>query len=96
MPRIALLKALAEGQIPGIPWNLRMLLLGQTTMASSNIHNDGASDNANQTVLDRVVRSNEKRLRALREAERAYIHLRSFHLNAYPSLSSVVRVVYCT
>ncbi|KAI9733666.1 MAG: hypothetical protein M1834_003268 [Cirrosporium novae-zelandiae] len=67
-----LLKALAENRIPDIPWNLRILLLGQSR---TEFRDDGeglgsASDNKNsEMVLEYVVRSNKRRQSILREAD---------------------------
>ncbi|KAJ9667368.1 hypothetical protein H2201_002569 [Coniosporium apollinis] len=61
-----LLKAVAEGMVPGIPWSLRILLLGQTTQSL-----EAGMDNlsiAEKTVLQHVVQSNRVRERYLREA----------------------------
>lgn len=64
-----LLKALAEQRIPGIPPNLRVLLLGQTRIDSD----DGVERDLNshvveaQTVLQHVITSDMRRERALRE-----------------------------
>ncbi|KAF2097742.1 ABC transporter ATP-binding protein uup-1 [Rhizodiscina lignyota] len=63
-----LLKALAEGMIPGIPWSFNILLLGQTTISASveeDMSNLGIRD---ETVLQHVVRSDKKRERYMREA----------------------------
>jgi ATP-binding cassette, subfamily F, member 3 len=63
----ALLKAVADGLIPGIPWSLRVLLLGQTR---SEAVEDGIErlDVKEETVLEHVVRSNKLRERYLKEA----------------------------
>lgn len=65
IPTTALLKAVAEGLIPGIPWNLRIQLLGQTNLDID----DSSQDNEAETVLRHVVRSDRMRERLLREAE---------------------------
>ena len=65
-----LLRALAEGRIPGVPSNLRILLLGQTRIESGDLdENSGGSsaDDATNTVLQHVLRSDKSRERALRE-----------------------------
>ena len=62
---IALLQAIATEQIPSIPQNLRVLLLGQT---QSNLEDDVAHLSlSKETVLQYVVRSDKKRERLLHE-----------------------------
>ncbi|KAG6851261.1 hypothetical protein H0H93_011697 [Arthromyces matolae] len=66
-----LLRAMAEGRIPGVPWSLDMLLLGQTNFVNSNTTLDeglAALHFNGGTVLEHVVRSDVKRERALAEA----------------------------
>lgn len=66
-----LLKALAEHRIPGVPSNLRILLLGQTRMSfEDELESLGHLSLAEgqETVLQHVVRSDAKRERLLREA----------------------------
>ncbi|KAF2802432.1 ABC transporter domain-containing protein [Mytilinidion resinicola] len=61
-----LLKAIAEGQVPGIPWSFRILLLGQTRSTL-----DGELENLkleSETVLEHVIRSNREREQLLRES----------------------------
>ena len=73
-----LLRALAEGRIPGVSWNLHILLLGQTDFVNSNSgldENLGALNFQDGTVLDYVLRSDAKRERALVEAKRAWFPL---------------------
>jgi len=68
-----LLRALAEGRIPGVPWNLHILLLGQTDFVNSNsVFDDelAALSFEDGTVLDHVMRSDATRERALLEAKR--------------------------
>ena len=62
------LKALADRLIPGVPSNLRILLLGQTRVASF-VEEDG-SGNLDQTVLEYVTRSDAARETALKESQR--------------------------
>jgi ATP-binding cassette, subfamily F, member 3 len=64
-----LLKALAECRIPGIPSNLRILLLGQIRIDSDDGIERGHEDIAtgSQTVLQHVITSDARRERALRE-----------------------------
>lgn len=62
-----IMKALAERRIPGVPSNLRVLLLGQTR--SSTDENEGPEGtNTNQTVIEYVVKSDKRRERLLRES----------------------------
>ena len=64
-----LLKAMAERRIPGIPSNLRVLLLGQTRIDSDDgIETDHESQVDDvQTVLQYVITRNAQRERVLRE-----------------------------
>lgn len=62
-----LLKAIADGQVPGIPWSLRVLLLGQTR--SSLEDEVDRLKLKEETVLQHVVRSDRVRERYLREAQ---------------------------
>lgn len=62
-----LLKAIADGQVPGIPWSLRVLLLGQTR--SSLEDEVDRLRLKEETVLQHVVRSDRVRERYLREAQ---------------------------
>ncbi|OCK78741.1 ABC transporter ATP-binding protein uup-1 [Lepidopterella palustris CBS 459.81] len=61
-----LLKAIADGHVPGIPWSLRILLLGQTR-ASLEEDIEGLKIEE-ETVLQHVVRSDRIRERYIREA----------------------------
>ena len=63
------LRALAERRVPGVPSNLRILLLGQTRV-SSDVPEEGESTAAAQTVLDYVTHSDAKRERAVRKVSR--------------------------
>lgn len=68
-----LLRALAEGRTPGVPWNLRILLLGQTVFVNNYSELDdklGALSFEDGTVLEHVMRSDATRERALLEAKR--------------------------
>ena len=65
----ALLRAIADKLIPGIPENLRILLAGQVESALQDA--DGKADEL--TVLRAVVRSDRKREVALREYRSASI-----------------------
>lgn len=58
----ALLKALGEKHIPGLPTNLRILLLGQTAA------DDGGGAAASETVLEHVIRSDTQRELAMKDA----------------------------
>ena len=62
-----ILKALAERRIPGIASNLRVLLLGQTTI-SSDVPADGEGSDRTLTVLQYVTKSDAKRERALKQS----------------------------
>lgn len=65
---LALLRAMAEGLIPGIPVATRILLLGQV----QEDEDDGSSapTSSNETVLEHVLRSDKQRERFLFEASR--------------------------
>ena len=70
---VAVLRAIAQGGIPGIAWNLRILLLGQTRQLSS-AEEEGLGrlrigGEEEETVLRHVVKSDVVRERLLREAE---------------------------
>ncbi len=68
-----MLRALAEGRIPGVPSNLRVLLLGQTLVSAHGSEGEWKAESADggnvETVLRHVVSSNAGRERALREAQ---------------------------
>ena len=67
----AILRALAEGLVPGVPANLRLLLLGQTFLTMNNLALN-TPDETNQntkSVLEYVVTSNAMRERTLRQAK---------------------------
>ncbi|KAF1953721.1 ABC transporter ATP-binding protein uup-1 [Byssothecium circinans] len=61
-----LLKAIADGLIPGIPWSTRILLLGQTRDVDVEEGFDGLKVEE-ETVLQHVVRSDRVRERYTRE-----------------------------
>jgi ATP-binding cassette subfamily F protein 3 len=63
-----LLKAIADKQIPGLAWNLRMLLLGQTAEVGVDELVGGLSV-TEETVLQHVIRSDKLREQYRREAE---------------------------
>lgn len=71
MGKSTLLRAMAEGRIPGIPSNLRILLLGQTRIETDEV--DGGEgdieESASTSVLQHVLRSNAQRERALKEVK---------------------------
>ncbi|KAI5848038.1 ATP-binding cassette sub-family F member 3 [Tricharina praecox] len=69
-----LLKAIGEKYIPGIPINLRVLLLGQTLTPKGG--DEVISDNT-ETVLQHVVRSDTHRERALRDTKLLTVALES-------------------
>jgi ATP-binding cassette subfamily F protein 3 len=63
-----LLKAVADGLVPGIPWSTRILLLGQTR--EDDLGDDmSALSLESETVLQHVVRSDRVRERYVREAK---------------------------
>ena len=64
------MRALGENRIPGVPWNLRMLLLGQTQLVSSG--EAGITRYDGGSVLDRVIRSDKRREDGLRELNRQF------------------------
>ena len=61
------LKALADRLIPGVPSNLRVLLLGQTRISSDIDDEQRKSQSAKTTVLEHVTSSDLKREKALQE-----------------------------
>jgi ATP-binding cassette subfamily F protein 3 len=63
-----LLKAMADGLVPGIPWSTRILLLGQTRDAEVEDELETLSLR-NETVLQHVIRSDRVRERYTREAK---------------------------
>jgi ATP-binding cassette, subfamily F, member 3 len=65
-----LLRALAERRIPGIASNLRILLLGQTRITSDIEGDLPGSQDAPQSVLEHVTRSDVKREKALKESQK--------------------------
>jgi ATP-binding cassette subfamily F protein 3 len=73
-----LLKAIADGLIPGIPWNTRILLLGQTRVELDE-EMDGMKI-AEETVLQHVLRSDRVRERHVREAKILSIPMNLWHL----------------
>lgn len=63
-----LLKAIADGLVPGIPWSTRILLLGQ--MREGDIEEElGGLKMQEETVLQHVVRSDRVREEHMREAK---------------------------
>jgi ATP-binding cassette subfamily F protein 3 len=62
-----LLKAMADGLVPGIPWSTKILLLGQTREIEAEAEGEKRLEDA--TVLQYVVRSNRTREQYLREAK---------------------------
>lgn len=71
---IALLKAMADKQIPGLALNLRILLLGQTHELGMDELVGGLSVRE-ETVLEHVIRSDQVRERYLKEAQSKFIPL---------------------
>jgi hypothetical protein len=70
---------LSEKSIPGVAWNLRILLLGQTREVGLD-ELVGGLEVKEETVLEHVVRSDAVRERLLAEADGmfslAYVNLR--------------------
>ncbi|OQV05338.1 hypothetical protein CLAIMM_10097 [Cladophialophora immunda] len=68
----SLLRALAERRVPGVPRNLRLLLLGQMRVSSDAVtESDGSeSESDTTTVLEHVTRSDRRREQALKDANR--------------------------
>ena len=67
-----MLKAIAQGLVPGIPSNLRVLLLGQTSLEGLDIEvvtSDQNGSRNGESVLEHVLRSDKVRERYLKEAE---------------------------
>lgn len=62
----SLLRALAERRVPGIPSNIRILLLGQTRLSSDAVSEPAQTESLSQTVLEHVTRSDHRRERALK------------------------------
>lgn len=69
--KTAILRALAEGVVPGVPANLQLLLLGQTFVTMNNLALNSADETHQDTksVLEYVVTSNARRERTLRQAK---------------------------
>jgi ATPase subunit of ABC transporter with duplicated ATPase domains len=63
-----LLKAIAEGQVPGIPWLLNILVLGQSRELTLDDAVGGLSIGEGETVLQHVLRADEARERLQRES----------------------------
>jgi ATPase subunit of ABC transporter with duplicated ATPase domains len=68
----SLLRALAERRIPGVPSNLRLLLLGQTRVSSDALTDPIDTEDGALSVLQHVTRSDKRRERAVREANGRY------------------------
>jgi ATP-binding cassette subfamily F protein 3 len=75
-----LLRAYAEKSIPGVPWNMRMLLLGQSESVETETEEmqgklgsleigKGKEKEKGETVLEHVLRADRERERFKREAE---------------------------
>lgn len=67
----ALLRAIADGSIPNIPWSFDILLLGQTTLEEDVV----ALSLAEETVLQHVIKSDRTRERYTREAKSMMSHI---------------------
>ena len=75
-----LLKALAERKVPGVPENLRILLLGQTRIDSLDVggpspwkDESGSTGKVPQSVLQYVVTSDRRREQYIRQEKRTLI-----------------------
>lgn len=68
--KTTLLKAFAENRIPGIKWNLNVLLLGQTQLADELDYS--STDRGQKTVVQYVTQSDAQRERLLWEVEGAF------------------------
>ncbi|KAF9030711.1 P-loop containing nucleoside triphosphate hydrolase protein [Hymenopellis radicata] len=66
-----LMRALAEGRIPGVSWGIRMLLLGQNVLAGTALDPDAQNDES-VTVLQYVIKSDARRQRALQHLIRTW------------------------
>lgn len=66
----SLLRALAERRVPGVPSNLRILLLGQTRVSSDILTQAPEAEDLSRDVLDYVTSSDKRREIALRNANR--------------------------
>ncbi|KAK0467323.1 ATP-binding cassette, sub-family F, member 3 [Desarmillaria tabescens] len=66
-----LLRALAEGRIPGVSWGLRMLLLGQNVLVGTALDpaTAGAGQSIVPTVFGHVISSDSRRQRALKDVQ---------------------------
>lgn len=66
-----LMRALAEGRIPGVSWSLRMLLLGQNVLAGTALESTtaGAGQSTSPTVFGHVISSDTRRQRALKDTK---------------------------
>jgi ATP-binding cassette, subfamily F, member 3 len=62
-----LLRAFADKSIPGVPWNLKLLLLGQSEEVSVEEALEGMTVRE-ETVLEHVLRSDKERERLRHEA----------------------------
>lgn len=69
----ALLRAMAEKLIPGIPHATRMAILQQTDEQDDKTF--GEDPNQDKTVLEAVLSSDETRNEAVRVAECSYVYL---------------------
>jgi len=67
-----LLRALADRRVPGVPANLRILLLGQTRISSDVVVDGEEEQSPSFTVLEHVTRSDVRRQRAIRDADSMY------------------------
>ena len=65
-----LLRALAERRIPGVASNLRILLLGQTRIASDVDAEGLENQDSTRTVVEHVTHSDAKQEKALKESDK--------------------------
>ncbi|KAI9653687.1 MAG: hypothetical protein M1831_005715 [Alyxoria varia] len=64
-----LMRALADGSIPGVASNIRILLLGQSSILANQDSEDAAADLVDVSVLDRVLKSDTRREKALNHSK---------------------------
>lgn len=82
------LRALAERRIPGVPSNLRILLLGQTRISTDELDEGEQQQDISQSVVSRVITSDAKRERFLREYNREV-----FWMNAHTYANTRARAL---
>ncbi|EXJ85623.1 hypothetical protein A1O1_05989 [Capronia coronata CBS 617.96] len=62
----SLLRALAEKRVPGVPSNIRLLLLGQTRLSAHALSDPVEAESMAQTVLEHVIKSDHSQEQALK------------------------------